>query len=97
MATNIISFPANATIASATITVDSVLTTYTSYTTTTFVSAGTTYKESQGVPVVVTDSAEFSSLSAAGVFQTAASSSAISSGFSKTALTGSQTVRGMWS
>jgi len=63
------------------------LTTYTSYMTTTFVSDGITYLESQGVPVVVTNVAELSSLSAAGAFHTSASSSS--------ALTGSQTVKGM--
>jgi hypothetical protein len=62
------------------------LTTYTSYTISTFVSSGTTYTQSEGHPVIVTDSAEFSSLSAAGAFQTASSSS--------TASTSSQTVRG---
>jgi hypothetical protein len=64
------------------------LTTYTSYITTTFVSGGTTYKQSQGVPVIVSNSAELASLSAAGAFQSAASSS--------TAPTGSQTVTGMY-
>jgi hypothetical protein len=68
--------------------VTSPLTTYTSYTTSTFVSDGTTYKQSQGVLVIVTNSAEFSSLSAAGALQTTASSG--------TARTVSQTVKGMY-
>ena len=47
------------------------LTTYTSYSTTTFVSGGTTYWKSQGIPVVITNSAQLSSLSAVGAFNTA--------------------------
>jgi hypothetical protein len=58
------------------LTADSALTTYTSYSTSTFVSAGITYKQSQGVPVVVSNSAEFTSLSAAGAFNTEASPTA---------------------
>ena len=70
-----------------TVTAFTALTTYTSYQTSTFVSDGTTYLDSQGVPVVVSNFAESSSLSTAGAFQTTASSSS--------ALTGSQTVKGM--
>ena len=52
------------------ITAASPLTTYTSFTTSTFVSDGTTYHRSQGALVVVSNSAQFSSLSAAGAFNT---------------------------
>jgi hypothetical protein len=64
---------------SETVTSDSALTTYTSYSTSTFVSAGTTYKASQGVPVIVSNSAQFSSLSTAGAFNTQLPSSTITS------------------
>jgi hypothetical protein len=52
------------------ITAASPLTTYTSFSTSNFVSDGTTYQQLQGVPVVVSNSAQFSSLSAAGAFNT---------------------------
>jgi hypothetical protein len=67
----------------------SALTTYTSYSTSTFVSGGTTYKLSTGVPVIVTNSAELSTLSAAGAFQTATPSSEVAGGSIKT-------VTGIW-
>jgi hypothetical protein len=56
------------------VTAASPLTTYTSYTTSTFVSGGTTYKQSQGALQIVSNSAELASLSAAGAFNTQASS-----------------------
>jgi hypothetical protein len=67
----------------------SALATYTSYSTSTFVSGGTTYKLSTGVPVIVTNSAELSTLSAAGAFQTATPSSEVAGGSIKT-------VTGIW-
>jgi hypothetical protein len=59
---------------SVAVTAASPLTTYTSYTTSTFVSGGTTYKQSQGALQIVSNSAELASLSAAGAFNTQASS-----------------------
>lgn len=58
---------------SVAVTAASPLTTYTSYTTSTFVSGGTTYKQSQGALQIVSNSAELASLSAAGAFNTQAS------------------------
>ena len=57
------------------LTAASALTPYTSFTTSTFVSDGTIYKASAGIPVIVTNLLEFLSLSAAGAFNTDGSSS----------------------
>lgn len=77
------------------ITVASPLTTYTSFSTSTFVSDGTTYYQLEGAPVVVSNSAQFSSLSAAGAFNTPStgvvSAGAISATTSATANTAAAT------
>jgi hypothetical protein len=66
--------PPTETAAGTSIITASPLTTYTSFRTTTVISGGTTYRQSIGNPVVVANSAELASLSAAGAFNTASTS-----------------------